>query len=491
MKNPAIFILSILASLPFSSRAYDIQPRIFSDTLKNGLRVLIVPDSNVAVVACRLYYFAGSMYECPGATGLSHMYEHMLFKGTKTLGTTDYRREIPYIRAMDSLDAIIASIREHSADTTSDSLILLLRQQIAKNLEEERKYIKKDEIWQLYENNGGTNLNAWTSDDMTAYYVTLPKNKIELFYWIESDRMRDPVLREFDSERDVVAEERRMRVDNRPAGRYWEHLSALFYLAHPYRNPTIGWMSDIEGYTRKKLENHVRRFYTPDNAVLVLSGNIQPQDAMKSLRRYFESIPRAAQRKEEVVTREHDPIGQTRFIVRDNAQTQIDMLFHIPGYPNNDLYVLDVVEGILSGRSGRLYKRLVDEEQLCTSAGASNSFRLHNGEFDVSVDLKDNADPAKVEKIIIEEIARLAREKPADFEMRRNKNQIRMSFVSDLNSLEGLANRLATFERLGSWKYMLEYPERIAAVKPADVPPIVKRYLDPDKMTIGILLKKK
>ena len=470
-------------------QAAPIDLTVHYDSLENGLKILVVRDTNVAVVSCRLYYFVGSMYEGPGATGLSHMYEHMMFKGTRTLGTTDYKKEEPFIERLDSLQTRIETLREQER-TPSDSTIASLSKQISSTLEKQRAFIKKDEIWELYQNNGGTNLNAWTGDDMTAYIVTLPRNKVDLFYWIESDRMRDPVLREFPSERDVVMEERRMRYDNRPISRYFERLNALFYIAHPYRNPTIGWASDIQSFTRARLEAHVKQYYTPDNALIVLVGNIDPQKAVRDVDKYFSHIPRANPPKQEVVTREPAPVGQTRFVMTEDAEPRIDMMFHIPGYPSDDLFKLDVVEGILNGRSGRLYQRLVEKEQLCTDAGASSSFRLHNGEFQVWATLKNSSDPAKVEKLIIDEMAKLGAKPPSPAEMERNKNNIRMGFVSGLQSLEGISDRLAWFQRLDSWKDMFLYPDRIAAVDAQSIPAVVTKYLDPTVMTIGILKSK-
>lgn len=481
-----VLFLLTLFSINF---AYDIQIPVHYDTLKNGMRVIIVPDTNVAVVSCRLYYFVGSMYEGPGTTGLSHMYEHMMFKGTKTLGTKDYKKEVPIMKSIDSLEHLInAEIEKGKPET--DSSIQKMQTKLVELLDKQRSYIKKDEIWELYQNNGGTQLNAWTSDDMTAYIVTLPKNKIDLFYWIESDRMKNPVLREFYSERDVVTEERRMRYENRPVNRYWERLNALFYIAHPYRQPTIGWMSDIRSYTREKMEEHVHQYYTPDNALLVLVGNIEPKSSLKKINQYFGVIKPAPKPKKEVVTREPAPVGVTRFTVHDEGQPRIDMLFHTPGYPDPDLYKLDIIEGILSGQTGRLYKRLVDDEGLCTNAGAGNDSRLHNGDFHIWAELNNDSDPAKVEKIILEEVSKVSTRQPDKNEMDRITNEIRMSFVSGLKSLEGLSDRLAAYERLGSWKDLLSYPEKIASIKAEDIPSIAKKYLDPSVMTVGQLLPK-
>jgi predicted Zn-dependent peptidase len=476
----------VVFSLPLSASGIKIP--VHYSVLKNGLRVIVVPDTDVAVVSCRLYYFVGSMCENYGYTGISHMYEHMMFKGTKKLGTTDYAAEVPLMAAIDSLDRLY-SLREKTSGT-DDSIAMKYLKQQAVLLDKQRTYIKKDEIWDIYQNNGATNLNAWTADDMTAYIVTLPKNKVELFYWIESDRMRSPVLREFTSERDVVMEERRMRYDNRPLGRYWEQLNALFYIADPYRNPTIGWASDIRAFTRAKLEQYINRYYTPDNALIVLVGNIDSLQAAKDISRYFGAIPRSSGPQDEIVTREPEPAGETRFTMRDDAAPRIDMMFHTPGYPDSALFKLDIVEGFFSGRSGRLYRRLVDREGLCTNAGASNNPRLRDSYFQVWAELKDNADPSHVERIIREELAKAAAEPPTDVEMRRIKNEIRMGFVTELKNLEGLSDRLAWFERLGNWQDILSYPDRIAGVKPGEIPAAVKKFCDPARMTIGLLLQK-
>ncbi len=481
-------IFSILfGALLCSLYADQFQIPVHYDTLKNGLRVIIVPDTNVAVVSCRLYYFVGSMYEGPGSSGLSHMFEHMMFKGTKRIGTKDYQKEIPLMTSIDSLADMINKERLKGR-SGSDSLIQNLKAKKFAILEKQRKFMKKEELWETYQNNGGTNLNAWTADDMTAYIVTLPKNKLELFYWLESDRMKDPILREFYSERDVVAEERRMRYENRPLNRYWERLNSLFYVAHPYRIPTIGWMSDIEAYTREKMENHIRKFYTPDNALIVMVGNVEPKKIISDIKRYFGSIPRSKNTKTEVVTREPQPVGVTRFTVHDNVAPRIDLMFHTPGYPHDDLYKIDILEGIFSGRSGRLYRRLVDKEKLCIDVGAGNSFRLHDGYFQIWAELKSDADPQKVEQIILEEIQKLNSNPPTANEMLRITNQIRMSFTSGLKSLEGLSDRLAWFERLNSWKDLFSYPDKISKVKPEEVSAIVGKYINPQLMTVGQLL---
>jgi len=484
MSKKRYVLLPVLLWVAVSWAQVDIA--VHQDTLENGLTILVVPDTNVAVVSCRLYYFVGSMYEGPGTSGLSHMYEHMMFKGTKTLGTTSYESEKKYMTAIDSLDAIIQQFKNEGI-AESDSSIAALRTQIFSLLEQQRKYIKKDEISEIYQSHGATNFNAWTGDDMTAYIVTLPQNKVEVFYWIESDRMKNIVLREFYSERDVVTEERKMRYENRPVNRYFERLMATFYKAHPYRLPTIGWYEDIRAYTRSKLRGHINKYYTPDNAVIVMVGNIDPEKAVKDIDRYFGDARRAAVPKQEVVTREPAPIGQTRLSVRDVVQPRIDILLHTPGYPDDALFGLDILSDVLNGKSGRLYKRLVNEEKLCISASAGNAFRIQDGYFYISATLKQGTDPLVVEKIIGEELEKLKSEPPTEKEITRIKNTIKKSYLEKIKSLEGLSDQLAFFERLASWKDFLDYPKKVSAVPTSQLPVIARKWLNMETATIGVI----
>ncbi len=484
-----LYILLSFLLIAENTSAFEISLDAHFDTLSNGLKVLMVKDEDVPVVSCRLYYFVGSMYEGPGTSGLSHMYEHMMFKGTKTLGTKDFEKEKPIMKSIDSIDVIIGNLRSKGY-SENDSIFKLHRDAIFSLLDMQREFIKKDEIWETYQSAGGTGLNAWTGDDITAYIVTLPKNKTELFYWIESDRMENPILREFYSERDVVTEERRMRYDNKPVNKYWEMLAAKFYSAHPYRLPTIGWMSDIRAYTREKMSNHIKRYYTPDNGMLILVGNINPEEELKKIKSYFEKIPRAAKPKDVVVTKEPAAIGETRFTVHDNAQQRIDILFQIPGFPNNDLYSLDVIEGILSGRSGRLYNRIVKQDAIGTGAGGSCSYKFDTGYFHVWATFKNGTDPKKVEDALIDELNKLKQNSPSKNEMERVKNSINMHFIKKLKSLEGLSDQLAFFELYGGWEGMLNYPGEIAKIKSENIPAIATTYFNKELSTTGLLLSK-
>ncbi len=260
---------------------------VHKEVLDNGLTVLLYPNKQAPTVSFRLFYVTGSVHEVPGKSGLAHILEHELFKGTKKVGISDSVADVRFMATQDSLQALIRSAR--LADDTARVKELTVEHDSVLN--EHRKIFIKDELWGAYQAAGGTGLNAFTSDLVTAYTVTLPKNKTELFMWLESDRMQNAVLREFYSERSVVREERRMRYDDRPTGRFYETLNSMIYEAFPYRVPTIGWPSDIENLTREQAEEHYRKYYKPRNAILVMAGDLDTLETMKLVKKYFAPIP--------------------------------------------------------------------------------------------------------------------------------------------------------------------------------------------------------
>ena len=456
---------------------------VFEEILPNGLTLLVFTDTTLPTVSCRLYYFVGSMHESFSHTGLSHMFEHMMFKGTRRLGTTNFRAEVPLMNAIDSIDNKMLALIRIGVPRT-DERVVALREEAFALLEQQREFIIKDEIWSIYERNGGTRLNAWTSRDMTAYIVTLPANKVELFANIEADRMQNLVLREFISERDVVAEERKMVVENRPLSRYFEILETVFHSAHPYKNPVIGWASDIENFSVAALQNHIARFYRPDNALIVLAGNITPQAASALINKYFAQIPSPAEPLEPVHTREPAPIGEKRFIVRENnAEPRVDIMFHIPGFPDTALFALEIIENMLSGNSGILYRRLVEKEGLAVRVSAMNFWRHHNGRFAISAVLRAGADHKRVEEIILEEIEKLTRLDPSPTELLRVQNTILRSHLEKFRDMERFSDELAFFQRFGDWRVLFEYPQRIAEI--TSTKDIVKRYLNPNYRVVG------
>jgi predicted Zn-dependent peptidase len=450
--------------------------------LDNGMKVILYPSKQAPTVSCRLFYVTGSVHEAPGHTGIAHLLEHLLFKGTAKVGTRDPAAdkilESRLERVMDSLDFA----RPDSARTAR------LRARYDSLLAEQRKLMIPYELWEAFEKAGGTGLNAYTSDLMTAYIVTLPRNRVELYLWLEADRMQNAVLREFYPERDVVMEERRMRVEDRPTGRYWESLTGVFYEAHPYRFPTIGYPSDIRNLTRAQAEEHYRRYYKPNNAILVLAGDIDTTAVLNDIKRYFASIPRGEDFPP-VVTEEPVQAGEKRLTVRRaDTPPRFDLLFHTPGYPHDDLLALDVLEGVLSGKSGRLQKKLVEDLKLATSASAGNSVDKYTSSFQVAVDLDGNPSMPAVEAAVWSVLEDLAKKPVSERELQRARNQVAARSVRAVEDMEGLADELASWEMRGSWQDINRFPEGVQKVTAEQVRAVAAKYFLRDAATVGQII---
>ncbi len=459
---------------------------VHKEVLPNGLTVLLHPNKQSPTVSCRLFYVTGSVNEVPGKSGLAHILEHELFKGTKKVGITDSIADVKFMATQDSLQALIrpailagdtATVKKLTAE--HDSVV-----------NEHRKIFVKDELWSAYQAAGGTGLNAFTSDLMTAYIVTLPKDKIELFMWLEADRMQNAVLREFYSERMVVREERRMRYDDKPTGRFYETLNSMIYEAFPYRVPTIGWPSDIMNLTREMADEHYRKYYKPRNAILVLAGDIDTTATMEMVKKYFEPIP-TGEAFPPLTIRDPEQAGEKRLTVtRPDAPNLYTLTFTTPEVGAPILYSLDIAEGVLNGRSGRLYKRLVQDEKLAVSAKASNSPNKYVSEFGVTVNMRPDADPAKVEKIVWEELERLKTETVSERDFQKVKNHAYAGLVRSLTDMENVATMLAWYEMFGDYRIFLNWAGELNKVTAADVQAAAQKTFVREKSVAGFLLKK-
>lgn len=485
------FLLLLLGMMHPGHAAVSVTHRV----LPNGMTVILYPSAQAPTVACRLFYVTGSVHERPGNTGIAHLLEHMLFKGTRKTGTrdsvADARLDARIMAVMDTLDVLLAMPALDSAGTAHRKR---LRETHDSLLARQRELMIPYELWEAYEKAGGTGLNAFTSDLMTAYIVTLPRERVELFLWLEADRMQNAVLREFYPERDVVAEERRMRVEDRPTGRYWESLVGVFYEAHPYRFPTIGYPSDIRHLTRRQAEEHYRKYYKPNNAILVLAGDLDTAATLRDIERYFGPIPRGEEFPP-VVTEEPPPAGEKRLTVRRaDAAPRLDLLFHTPGFPHEDLYALDVLEGVLGGKSGRLHRKLVTDLKLATSAAAGNGVDRYTSSFHVAVGLDGKPDIAKVEAAVWDVLEELARAPVTPRELQRARNQVAARTVRSMENMEHLATELAYWEMRaaaygpGGWAFINRFPEAVQAVTAEQVQAAAARYFRRDAVTVGVIV---
>ena len=425
------FLTAILLAFSF---AFSQDIKVRKEVLGNGLTVLLYENNQAPTIACRLFYATGSVHENPSNAGLAHILEHGLFKGTHKL--------------------------------------------------------KADELWSAYQEAGGTDLNAFTTDLMTAYFVNLPRNKVELFLWLESDRMQNAVMREFYSERDVVMEERRLRYDDPPRGRYRETLKTMIYEAYPYRIPTIGWASSIENLTQEQAEEHYKKYYKPRNAILVFAGDFSADSLLPKIRLYFGGIP-AGEPFPEIHLKEPAQAGEKRLIVRRNDATpSIDIIFKTPAVGDSAIYALEIAEGVLNGRSGRLYKRLVEEEQLATSASAGNSPNKAISTFAISVSLRPGANAERAESIVWEELEKLKKEPVNEREFKKVINNAYAAQIRSLKDMAGVATNLAWFEMYGSYDLYLNWAKALENVNKESVQNAAVRYFTRDNAVVGALLGK-
>jgi len=452
--------------------------------LANGLRVLVHEDRSVPTVSCRLFYATGSVHEHPGGTGVAHMLEHMLFKGTRKVGTLDSTADGRFLPRLDSLDDLRRAARD-AGDTAAGGRLKRAMDSLSGAY---RKTFVKEELWQSYQAAGGTGLNAFTTDLGTAYFVTLPRNRVEMYFWLEADRMTNAVMRDFHAERDVVREERRMRYENRPEGRYFESLDHMFWGAHPYGNPTIGWPADIENYTRAQIEEHYRTYYGPRNAVLILAGDISADTAFALAGRYFGPIAKGAAFPA-VKSRDPEPAGQKRLVdVQDNARPRIDLLFPTPAIQDADAAAFEILEGVLNGAAGRLEPLLIDSLRVATEAGAGNDARPWASQFHIGVTPAPGADPSKLEGLLWKQVEVLRDSLVSDRELERVKNRVLAARIAKMRDMETLATDLGFMALYGDWRLIQTFPDAVMRVKAQDVRAAARRWLRPERATVGWLL---
>lgn len=463
----------------------DIPLDVHEITLENGMRVLVLPRTGAPTVSFVMQFGIGGVDEEAGSTGIAHLLEHMLFKGSTTIGTRDVAAERALFREMD-----IAHVRLLDAVSKGDSVLARIHYQTIEELENEaRSYVIPNEYTEIITRAGGQGLNAMTTSEATTYFVELPANRTELFFALESDRMANPVFREFYRERDVVMEERRMRVDTSPGGALYEaHLREAFRV-HPYGQPVVGTMDDLFRLTRAGVSDYYRRFYGPGNAVLAIVGQVDPGEIEQFAIRYFGAIP-AGERPHPVAAIEPPQRSERRVHVEWDAQPLLRIGWHIPAADHEDAPALALLSSLLTGgRTSRLHRSLVTEDRMATSIFSSTGpGSLYPGLFQIDVTPVHPTTTAQLEQRIYEEIDRIAAEGPSELEIERVINQIEAGSIRRLQSNLGLAFQLADSESLfGDWRETFRSAARFTALSVADVRRVAARYLTPDNRTVGTL----
>ncbi len=483
----ALTVLTCLLLLTGLVSAQELQLDVKEHELENGMRVLVVERHDTPRIACRMAFAVGAVNEQEGRSGIAHLLEHMMFKGTRTLGTRDVDREQSLMAQIDAQMARIDALRGNDDDASRQRTAALMAG-YHELLARQRDLMVSNEVHRVYQTAGATGLNAFTSYDRTVYTVEVPSNKLELFMWVDSDRMANPVFREFYSERDVVLDEWRRRMESNPYGPFYERLNAVFYTSHPYRRPILGWLWDVERLSRADAAGFFATHYIPANATLVLVGDVVAEEAFAMAKRYFGRIP-AKPGTAPRITREPEQGGERRLTVRAQARQQVDIQYHTPHFTHPDSPALEVAAGVLNGRSGRLYKDLVLDKDIALSAGAWASAQRYTGEFGFSGQVKEGHTHQEVEAALLAQAALLVTKPPTEHEMGRIRNAIEAEFVNGLRTNGGIAGQLAHYATLGDWHLLLSRIDSLKAVTPDDVARVAERYLTESNRTVGWLLQ--
>jgi predicted Zn-dependent peptidase len=491
-----LFILLTLALIPIPGLAKqgEIQIDAKTHTFSNGLQLVVVERHWSPTASFVVRFKVGAADEHPGITGSAHLLEHMLFKGTKNMGTTNYDAEVPIMAQIDTLAHQLTRMVNLSRKPFyrgDNHEIDSLKAVIAKVQEQEKKYIIKDEFWETYLKNGGNSLNASTSNDGTQYYVSLPSNRTELWAYMESDRMAGPILREFYSERDVVYEERRLRTDNEPGGKLDEQLNAAAFTASSYGWPVVGWSSDLETVRREEVDNFFHQYYAPNNVVIAIVGDVNFDDMVKLIGKYFDSIPPSKMPPPLVETTEPEQKGERRIQVDYDANPQMVIGWHAPAGGGVNQEVFDIIASLLSrGRTSRLYKSLVEARQLATSVYASSDFARFPTLFTIWATPKAPHTSDELENAIYEEIAKLQNDGPTAWELQRVRNQLDADYIRGMQSNLGMAFRLSDMQALvGDWSYIKTLKDLRQKVTADDVKQVLEKYFTKDTRTVATLVK--
>ncbi|MDP2958043.1 MAG: pitrilysin family protein [Longimicrobiales bacterium] len=456
-------------------------------TLANGMRLLVLPRPGAPTVSFVVRYEVGGVHEHLGTTGIAHLLEHLLFKGTRSIGTHNAAGEEVLFLRMDAAHDTLVHARARGDSTE----VRRLATAIAELEDSARVFVEPNELDRIFTKAGARGLNATTTNEATTYYVELPSNRAELWFVLEGDRMANPVFREFYTERDVVMEERRMRVETNPGGLLYEvHMGTAFQV-HPYGVPVVGTMSDLESLSRRDVADYFRRFYAPNNAVVGIVGNVDPDRVLAWAEKYLAWVP-GGEEPTPVIAREPAQRGERRVEVVWDAEPALRIGWHVPDWFDDDAPALSVLTSLLTGgRTARLHRRLVLDDRsvsgVTSSMGPGERFPQL---FQIDATPQSPHTPSEVEAAIYEELARLAAEGPSLDELERVRNQIAAGNVRRLQSNLGLAFQLVESASLsGDWRETFRLPERLRAVTPDDIRRVVARYFTSENRTVGTLVR--
>src|SRR5579871_5264971 len=490
LRNLAI-VTVVFFSIALTLSAQDIasfEKRITVKKLANGLTIVLMERPEAPVFSFYTRVDAGSVQEVPGITGLAHMFEHMAFKGTHEIGTTNWPAEKAALEKVETSYA--AYLHENLKEVGRDEKkVAELEKAWQAAVDDAEKFVVPNEFGEVVESQGGVGLNASTDRDETTYFYSFPENRLELWAYLESERFLEPVMREFYKERDVVYEERRMSVDSSPQGRLLEQFLAAAFIAHPYGRPVVGWPSDLKAFSATDALNFFHKYYVPANMVVTVVGDIKPAEAMPVLEKYFGRLP-AAPAPEPLRTQEPPQKSLREVILRENSQPIYLEGYHRPDSHDPDDAVFDVLSDLLSkGRTSRLYRALVRDQQIALVAqgGTFPGSKYPNLFFFSAVpnrgrSAKDMAGP------IHAEIERLKSQDVSDDELQSVKTRAKADLIRGLADNNGLAIQLGQTQALyGDWRELFRQIDRIEKVTKADIRRVANKTFVESNRTVAMI----
>ncbi|MDX2268694.1 MAG: pitrilysin family protein [Bryobacter sp.] len=490
MKNKYLALAILLPTLCFAQNLADIEKRVTEFKLANGLTVLVYERHQAPVVSFFSHINAGSADDPKGQAGLAHMFEHMAFKGTTTIGTVNYAAEKLAIETVEK--AYDALTEERKKGLLADAeKIKTLDAALKQAIEKANGFVDKERFTKVLEENGAVGLNAFTSLDETAYIMSLPANKLELWFALESDRFLNPVFREFYNERGVIREEYRMRVESDPTGRLLYEMLTVAFSTSPYRTHPAGVPSDIESYRLGDAQAFRKEYYVPSNVTLSIAGDVNPAEVKRLAEKYFGKWP-AAPKPMGQQTKENPQFGEKRLVVETQAQPLFIAGYKRPSVLSKDDVVLDVLSALLgTGRTSLFYRELVQEKKMALAAQCIASFpgSKRDNLFVVLGVPNQGKTTEELEKETYAILDRMKTTKVSEADLARVKTQLRAQLIRGLDSNTGMAQQLATFKALfGDWRKLFTQIEDLQKVTADDVMAAAKKYFDPKSRTVGTLV---
>ncbi|MBD2773646.1 insulinase family protein [Iningainema tapete] len=457
--------------------------------LDNGMKFIVLEQHQAPVVSFLTYADVGGVDEPVGKTGVAHFLEHLAFKGTRRIGTKDYKAEAPLLDKLDQLATQITAAKAAGNQAEMTKLEAEFKQvEVQAN-----SFVKQNELGQIVEQAGGVGLNANTSTEATRYFYSFPANKLELWMSLESERFLEPVFREFYKEKDVILEERRLRVENSPIGMMIEKFTDTAFQVHPYRRPVIGYDEDIRNLTRDDVQKFFDTYYVPSNLTIALVGDVKPTEVKRLAQIYFGRY-QAKPKPTTKVAVEPKQTQAREVTLQLSSQPWYLEGYHRPAMNHPDEAVYQIISRLLSdGRTSRLYKSLVEKQRLALSAQGFSGFP-GDKYANLMLFYALTAPGHSVDEVAValrREIERLKSEPVSAAELERVKTQERADLVRMLNSNAGMAAQLLEYEvKTGSWRNLFQRLDEIARVSAADVQRVARGTFTLENRTVGKLLSK-